>query len=72
MMILADNPSLEANKIMEHIVNTHTYPGLKGFLGVGIIALSMSTADSVLNSCAVIVANDIFLPLGLQKKVHST
>ena len=67
IMMLVDQPGLEPNKIMQHIVNTHTYPGLKGLLGIGIIALAMSTADSVLNSCAVIIANDILPPLGLQK-----
>lgn len=30
--------------------------------------MAMSTADSVLNSCAVIIASDILHPLGLQKQ----
>jgi hypothetical protein len=68
VMILADKPGLEPNKVMQYIVNTHTYPGLKGFLGIGVIAMAMSTADSTLNACAVIIANDILPPLGLQKK----
>ena len=68
IMMLVDQPSLETDKIMQHIVNTHTYPGFKGLLGIGIIAMSMSTADSVLNSCAVIIANDILPPLGLHKQ----
>ncbi|MCU0317818.1 MAG: HD domain-containing protein [Amoebophilaceae bacterium] len=68
MMILVDRPGPEADKIMRHIVDTYTYPGFKGLLGIGVIALSMSTADSVLNACAVIVANDILPPLGLQKQ----
>ncbi len=68
IMILVDRPGAEADKIMRHIVDTYTYPGFKGLLGIGVIALSMSTVDSVLNSCAVIVANDILPPLGLQKQ----
>jgi hypothetical protein len=68
IMMAADQPGLETDKIMQHIVNTHTYPGFKGLLGIGVIALSMSTADSVLNACAVIVANDILPSLGLQKQ----
>jgi len=67
IMILADKPGLEPNRVMQYIVNSYAYPGLKGFLGIGVIALAMSTADSVLNSCAVIIANDIIPPLGLQK-----
>lgn len=43
-------------------------PGLKGFLGIGVIALAMSTADSTLNSCAVIIANDILPPLWPKQK----
>jgi Na+/proline symporter len=50
VMILADKPGLEPNKVMQYIVNTHTYPGLKGFLGIGVIAMAMSTADSTLNT----------------------
>jgi Na+/proline symporter len=63
IMILVAQPGLEANNIMQYIVNTHTYPGLKGLLGVSIIVFAMSTADSVLNSCAVIIANDIIASL---------
>src|SRR3569623_61368 len=54
ILMLVDHPGPEADKIMRHIVNTHTYPGLKGLLSIGVIALSMSTTDSVLNACAVI------------------
>jgi len=67
IMTLADKPGLEPNRVLQYIVNAYAYPGLKGFLGIGVIALAMSTADSVLNSCAVIIANDILPPLGLQK-----
>ncbi|MHA7877310.1 MAG: sodium:solute symporter family protein [Bacteroidota bacterium] len=68
IMTFVDQPGPEADKIMRYIVNTNIYPGLKGLLGIGVIALSMSTADSVLNCCAVITTNDILLPLGLQKE----
>jgi Na+/proline symporter len=67
IMILVESPGLQPNKVMQYIVNTHTYPGLKGFLGIGVIAMAMSTADSTLNSCAVIIANDILAPLNLKK-----
>ena len=68
IMMKADQPGLAPSKIMSYIISTHTYPGFKGLLGMGIIALSMSTADSVLNACAVIVANDILPVAGLQKQ----
>ena len=67
IMILAEKPGLEPSKVMQYIVNTHTYPGLKGLLGIGVIAMAMSTADSTLNACSVVIANDILPPLGLKK-----
>jgi Na+/proline symporter len=67
ILILVDQPELAPNKVVQYMVNVHVYPGLKGFLGVGVIALAMSTADSTINSTAVIIANDILPPLKLQK-----
>jgi Na+/proline symporter len=60
VLLLSDNPHLTTNQVVGYMINKYTYPGLRGFLGVGVIALAMSTADSALNSCAVLVANDIF------------
>ncbi len=67
ILLLVDQPGLDPSKLVQHIVNTYTYPGLRGFLCVGIIALAMSTADSALNSCAVVITNDILPPLRIQK-----
>lgn len=67
ILILVDQPGLEPNKVVQYMVNVHVYPGLKGFLGVGVIALAMSTADSTINSTAVIIANHILPTLSLQK-----
>ena len=68
ILLLADQPGLEPSKLVQYMVNTYTYPGLRGFLGVGVMALAMSTADSILNSCAVIIANDVLPPIGFHKK----
>ena len=59
IMLIAEQPGLESSELVKYIVNTYTYPGLRGFLCIGVIAMAMSTADSLLNACAVIVANDI-------------
>jgi Na+/proline symporter len=67
ILLLADQPGLEPSKLVQYMVTTYTYPGLRGFLCIGIIALAMSTADSALNACAVVIANDIFPPLRIQK-----
>ncbi len=63
ILILADKPGLESKQVIPYIVKHYTYTGLKGFLCVGVIALTMSTADSILNSCAVVIANDVLPPI---------
>lgn len=68
ILILTDNPSLKTHEVVGYMIEKHTYVGLRGFLGVGIIALVMSTADSVLNTSAVIIANDVLPPLGITKQ----
>ncbi|MEM9417310.1 MAG: HD domain-containing protein [Bacteroidota bacterium] len=68
VLLLADQPGLAPGKIVPYMVNEHVYTGLKGFFGVGVMALAMSTADSTINSTAVIIANDVLPPLRLQKE----
>jgi Na+/proline symporter len=68
ILLLADHPGMNKDDVVPYMVNAHLYPGLKGFLGIGVIALAMSTADSTINSTAVIIANDILPPLRLQKE----
>jgi Na+/proline symporter/signal transduction histidine kinase len=67
ILILADRPGLAQDQVVKYMVDTHLHPGLKGLLGVGVIALAMSTADSTINSTAVVIANDIFAPLKGQR-----
>ena len=68
ILLLTDQPGLNTNEVVPYMVNTYLYTGLKGLLGIGVMALAMSTADSVINSTAVIIANDILPPLKLQKE----
>ena len=63
ILALSDNATLEPKQLVPHIVQQYAYPGLKGLLGVGVIALAMSSADSALNSGAVLLANDVVAPL---------
>ena len=67
ILLLAEKPGLAMTEVVGHMISEHTYAGLKGFLGVGVIALSMSTADSCLNACSVLIANDILPPIKLTK-----
>lgn len=68
ILLLTENPNLTTSQVINYMIEKHTYIGLKGFLGVGIIALAISSADSALNSCSVLVANDILPPLQLTKQ----
>ncbi|MEL6153037.1 MAG: metal-dependent phosphohydrolase, partial [Bacteroidota bacterium] len=62
ILLLADNPDLAKKEVVTYMVKKYTYPGMAGFLGAGIIALAMSTADSSLNSISVMFANDLVKP----------
>jgi Na+/proline symporter len=68
ILLLTDNPHLKTHEVVGYMIEKHTYVGLKGFLGIGVIALAMSSADSALNSTAVIVANDILPTVKLIKQ----
>jgi len=62
ILLLADNPTLDPSKLVNYIINHYAYPGLKGLMAVGITAMAMSTADSYLNSAAVLTVHDIIKP----------
>jgi len=68
ILLLTDNPNLTTSQVISYMIEKHTYIGLKSFLGVGVIALAISSADSALNACSVIVANDILPPLRVTKQ----
>ena len=68
ILLLADNSTLPPSQVIQYMIDKHTYAGLKGLFGVGVIALAMSTADSALNAGSVIVTNDILPPLRIIKK----
>lgn len=70
ILILVEHPGLAKEHIFPYIVNKYTYPGIKGVLGAGLIALTMSTADSSLNSISVMFANDFIKPL--MRKSHAS
>ena len=69
-LIFSIDPNLEAKNLLGYIVDNYSYTGFKGVLIVGIIALAMSTADSILNSSAVLFGHDICRPLNLKPKTE--
>lgn len=65
ILLLANDPNLEPEKLLNHVIKNYTTEGFRGFIGIGITALAMSTADSYLNASAVLLTNDIAKPLGI-------
>lgn len=65
ILLLADPTVTDPSNLLSHIITQYAYPGLKGLIAVGIVAMAMSTADSDMNATAVLVANDILKPLKL-------
>ncbi len=67
VLIKADQPDLNPDKIFQYIFDRYTYVGLRGLLLSGVMAMIMSTADSHLNAAAVLFANDLAKPLNFSK-----
>lgn len=68
ILLLSDKPNLDPNNLLPYIISTYNYTGLKGVTAVGIMAIIMSTADSYINSAAVLFTNDILKPLNINYK----
>ena len=52
-------PNLQANQVVNYLIDNYTFTGLKGLMIIGIAAMAMSTADSRINAASVLFANDI-------------
>lgn len=66
VIIYGHNPDLDPNNLMMYIIDNYSYPGLKGIVLVGILAITMSTADSWINVASVICAHDFCKPLKIE------
>lgn len=51
------NPTLDPNRLFHYIVDNYLYTGVKGLTVIGVVAMIMSTADSNLNSSAILLAD---------------
>ena len=68
ILLLSSNQNLDPENLLAYIIENYASAGFKGFIGIGIVALAMSTADSYLNSSADLLANDIIKPLNITVK----
>ncbi len=63
IMLMNINSNLNSADLFNFMLNEFAHnPGIKGILMVGIIAMSMSTADSWINLASIAFVNDILLP----------
>ncbi len=70
-------PGMQLDEIFPYIMDTFSFPGMKGLLFICMISLIISTVDSHLNAVAVILTNDILPILGkryslFQEKTYAT
>ena len=62
-LVFIKNPDLAERELLSYVITHHSYTGLKGLTCIAIMAVVMSTADSYINSAAVMLTNDIVKPL---------
>ena len=65
ILILSTNPNLETSQVVKHIIFNFPYSGIKGLILSGAMAMVLSTADSYINSTAVLFIHDFCKPLRL-------
>jgi len=63
LVALVLEPSLNANLALPYVIQETMPIGLLGIVIAGVIAITMSSADSFLNSASVAVVNDVVNPL---------
>ncbi len=68
VLLLTENPDLEKAEVIPYLISSHVGVGLRGLLGVCVMALAMSTADSYLNASSVLFSSDVVKPLTKKKK----
>lgn len=67
ILLIASNVSdLDSSNLVVYITDNYLSSGFKGFFAVGIIAMIMSTADSYINSSAVLLAHDLPKSVGIK------
>ncbi|AVP87832.1 hypothetical protein phytr_9020 [Candidatus Phycorickettsia trachydisci] len=64
ILVYSDNPNVNPDDLVRYIINHYThYDGFKGMVAVGIMAMLMSSSDSLINSISIIFAHDLCKPL---------
>ncbi|AVP87842.1 Putative Sensor histidine kinase YycG [Candidatus Phycorickettsia trachydisci] len=66
LLTFASHPDLAPTNVVKFIIFEQSYPGLRGFILAGIMAMIISTADSYNNSASVLFVHDFCKPLGIK------
>ncbi|MCF8462405.1 MAG: sodium:solute symporter family protein [Rickettsiaceae bacterium] len=59
ILMLAKYPNTTPDELLPLLIDGFSYPGLTGLMVVGVLAMLMSTADSYINSSAVLISYDL-------------
>jgi len=66
VLTFSAHPDLKPIHVVKFIIFDQSYPGLRGFILAGIMAMIMSTADSYINAASVLFVHDLCKPLGIK------
>lgn len=58
------------SEIITYLINNYFFAGAKGILAIGLIGAVMSTADSFLNSGALLLSHDVIKPVCDKKNIN--
>ncbi len=60
-------PEINPDLALPHLISTMAPEGFKGFAAAGLLAIIMSSADSILNVASILLVNDIIAPLSKKR-----
>jgi len=67
IFVLSANPNLNPDDLVGYVINHYSYHVVfKGIISIGIMAMIMSTADSLINTISIMFAHDLCGPLGFK------
>lgn len=59
LLMYSQNPNLKVTEIIPFFVSNYCPTGLRGLLGAGLFAMTISTAEAISNSNSIVLTNDI-------------
>lgn len=66
LVLAGKGPDLDADNLMNYMLDNYMHGAFKGLFVIGILAMLMSTADSYINCSAVLFAHDFCASIGLK------